>query len=84
MATLKLGEPLATREPVVELDPALPVGSYRVQLVVEGSSGRSLPAELRLRVVRALDPRPTPIGPSPIGPVGPVRDPVTPTPFRPT
>jgi len=81
MATLKLNEPLRIREPLVEIDRGLPVGTYRVQLIVEGASGRSEPAELLLRIVRGRNPRPSPV--RPIGPISPI-DPVIPTPFRPT
>jgi len=81
MATLKLNEPLRIREPLVEIDRGLPVGTYRVQLIVEGASGRSQPAELLLRIVRGRNPRPSPV--RPIGPISPI-DPVIPTPFRPT
>lgn len=53
MDTLKLGARLATREPVVALDPGLPVGTYRVGLVVEDDRGRrSAGAVLTLHVVR--------------------------------
>jgi hypothetical protein len=81
MATLKLNEPLRIREPLVEIDRGLPVGTYRVQLIVEGASGRSQPAELLLRIVRGRNPRPSPV--RPIGPISPI-DPVIPTPFGPT
>ena len=53
METLQLEARLATREPSVLLDPRLPVGSYRVQLVVEGPSGKSAAAVLLIRVTRA-------------------------------
>lgn len=51
METLKLGATLATREPQVLLDPRLPVGTYRVQLVVQGRAAESAPATLLLRIV---------------------------------
>ena len=52
METLKLDANLSTREPVVLLDPKLPVGVYRVALVVEGSSGKSAEATLLIRVFK--------------------------------
>jgi hypothetical protein len=52
METLKPDVPLATREPTVLLDPRLPVGVYRVQLVVQGASGKSAPATMLIRVFR--------------------------------
>jgi chitodextrinase len=50
METLKLDTPVRTREPVVQVDGRLPEGRYRVQLVVEGPSGRSEPATLLIQV----------------------------------
>lgn len=52
METLKLDAPLSVKEPVVLLDPKLPVGVYRVELVVEGSSGKSAPATLLITVFK--------------------------------
>jgi hypothetical protein len=52
METLKLDVPLATREPAVQLDHRLPVGTYVVRLVIEGRSGKSAPASLVIRVQR--------------------------------
>jgi hypothetical protein len=52
METLKLDVPLTVREPQVLLDPRLPVGIYRVQLVVQGASGKSAPAFLLIKVIR--------------------------------
>jgi hypothetical protein len=52
METLKLDERLALREPDVLLNPQLPVGTYRVELVVEGSSGKSEPAFLLIKVFK--------------------------------
>ncbi len=52
METLKLDVKLSTREPTVLLDPQLPVGVYRVELVVEGSSGESAPATLSITVFK--------------------------------
>ena len=52
METLRAGERLTTSEPVVLLDPKLPVGSYRVELVVEGRSGKSEPAALVIEVFK--------------------------------
>ncbi len=52
METLRLEERLATREPVVLLDPKLPVGVYRLVLVVEGRSGKSEPATLLIKVFK--------------------------------
>lgn len=52
MDTLKLDAPLVTREAVVQLDRKLPVGVYRVQLVVEGRSGKSAAAALVIKVVK--------------------------------
>jgi len=50
--TLKPGAPLATTEAVVLLDSKLPVGVYRVELVVEGRSGKSAPAALVITVFK--------------------------------
>lgn len=52
METLKLGATLTTREPQVQLDPSLKVGVYRVELVVQGSSGKSAPAVIVIRVTK--------------------------------
>lgn len=52
METLKLDAPLATREPRVLLDSRLPVGVYRVELVVQGNSGKSAPATLLIKVFK--------------------------------
>ena len=52
METLSLGAKLSTKEPVVLLDPKLPVGVYRVELVVEGGSGISAPAALLITVFK--------------------------------
>jgi hypothetical protein len=52
METLKLGARLATPEPAVLVDPRLPVGVYRVELVVEGRSGKSAPATLLIKVFK--------------------------------
>ena len=52
METLKPGAPLATHEPVVLVDAKLPVGVYRVELVVEGSSGKSAVAAMVIRVFK--------------------------------
>ncbi len=52
METLKLDARLTTREPTVLLDPKLPVGLYRVELVVQGSSGKSAPATLLIKVFK--------------------------------
>lgn len=52
METLKLGATLTTRGPRVLLDPALKVGLYRVELVVQGGSGKSAPAILVIRVLK--------------------------------
>lgn len=57
MATLKLDEPIRTRDAVVDIEGDLPIGNYVVRLVVETANGRSAPAELVVRVVRGLDPR---------------------------
>jgi hypothetical protein len=67
MATLKLDEPLRTREPVVDVPGDLPGGDYVVRLVVETANGRSEPAELIVHVVRPLFPRP--IEPIPVTPI---------------
>ncbi|WP_157270212.1 hypothetical protein [Azohydromonas aeria] len=50
METLKLSAPLTTREPVVLLDPRLPPGRYRVELVVASATGRSEVAVLFINV----------------------------------
>lgn len=52
METLKVDAPLTVREPQVQLDPRLPVGTYRVQLVVQGSAGRSASASLLIKVFK--------------------------------
>lgn len=75
MAQLQLGVPLKTREAVVEGPTDLPVGRYRVVLVVAGRSGQSEPVELRLTVVRG---RVRPMDPVIVRPVEPLR------PLRPT
>jgi len=54
--TLTLNAPLRTTEPTVLLDPRLKPGVYRAVLVVEGTSGESLPAELLIRVVDLATP----------------------------
>ena len=46
MATLELGVPLKTREAGVDGPADLPVGRYRIVLVVAGRSDKSDPAEL--------------------------------------
>ena len=52
METLRLDVPLTVREPQVLLDPRLPVGIYRVRLIVQGPSGKSEPAFLLIKVSR--------------------------------
>lgn len=52
METLSLDARLSTKEPIVLLDPKLPVGVYRVELVVQGSSGTSAPAALLITVFK--------------------------------
>jgi len=52
METLKLGAKLSTPEPVVAVDPTLKPGTYQVQLVVQGSSGKSAVASLLIKVVK--------------------------------
>jgi len=54
--TLTLNTPLRTIERTVLLDPRLKPGIYRAVLVVEGTSGESLPAELLIRVVDLATP----------------------------
>lgn len=49
MDALRLHKQIKTHKPVVTIAP-LPVGLYRVQLVVQGHSGKSLPATLVIRV----------------------------------
>jgi hypothetical protein len=61
MATLEVGVPLKTREAVVEGPANLPVGRYRVVLMVAGRTAKSEPVELILNVVRSRILRP-PIG----------------------
>ncbi len=58
MATLQLGVPLKTREAVVDGPVNLPVGRYRVVLVVAGRTARSDPAEVIVNVVRRRIVRP--------------------------
>lgn len=58
MATLELGVPLKTREVVVAGPADLPVGRYRVELVVAGRTARSEPAILLVNVVRRRIVRP--------------------------
>lgn len=60
-ATLQLDVPLTTREPVVDGPPDLPIGRYRVVLVVATRTAKSEPTELILNVVRGRIVRP-PIG----------------------
>ena len=79
MAQLQLGVPLKTREAVVEGPADLPVGRYRVVLVVAGRSGESVPVELRLTVVRR---RVLPVDPVILEPVRPL-DPLRPVPIPP-
>lgn len=79
MAQLQLGVPLKTREAVVDGPADLPVGRYRVLLVVAGRSGQSDPVELRLTVVQR---RVRPLDPVIVGPVRPV-DPLRPLPVSP-
>jgi hypothetical protein len=52
MATLEVGVPLKTREAVVEGPANLPLGRYRIVLVVSGPTDKSEPAALTLKVVR--------------------------------
>lgn len=52
METLKLAARLSTPEPVVALDPTLRPGTYRVQLVVQGRTGKSAVASLLIKVVK--------------------------------
>ncbi len=52
METLKLDARLSTAEPIGLLDPTLPVGVYRVELVIEGSSGTSAAATLLITVFK--------------------------------
>ncbi len=52
MQTLKLGATISTGEAQVQLDPKLPVGVYRVQLIVQGSSGISQAATMLIRVLK--------------------------------
>jgi hypothetical protein len=53
METLTLGKPLATPDPAVALDPKLPPGVYRVELVVQGSStGKSAVATLLITIIK--------------------------------
>jgi hypothetical protein len=52
MDTLKLDAPLTVKEPEVLLDPKLPVGTYRVQLVVEGPTGKSQAANVLIKVFK--------------------------------
>lgn len=52
METLKLDARLSTREPRVLLDSTLPPGVYRVELVVQGNSGKSDPARLLIQVFK--------------------------------
>jgi hypothetical protein len=52
METLKPDAPLVTREPTVLLDPLLPEGVYRVQLIVESSRGKSAPATMLIKVFK--------------------------------
>lgn len=62
MAQLQLGVPLTTAEPAVTGPADLKPGRYRVELVVDGPSGRSAPATLTLVVsdtttpIRGLSP----------------------------
>lgn len=52
METLKPDTKLSTAEPVVALDPTLKPGTYQVQLVVQGPTGKSAVASLLIKVVK--------------------------------
>lgn len=79
METLQLGATLVTKEPRVLLDPKLKTGTYRLQLVVAGERGESVPAEMRIVITRPSVVIPTPVIPTPV-----IRKPVIPTPVIPT
>jgi hypothetical protein len=90
MDTLMLDQPLATAEPVVMVDPRLPAGLYRAELVVVDRAGTaSVPATLDLEIRDPRQPtgptrpvvveplRPVVTGPvAPPPPVGPVAPPL--------
>ena len=51
---LPIGETVVTREPVIKVDGGVPVGEYRVELVVENDNQpRSLPASLVIKIVES-------------------------------
>lgn len=52
METIKLGARISASEPVVALDPTLKPGTYQVQLVVVGPTGKSAVASLLIKVVK--------------------------------
>jgi hypothetical protein len=52
METLKPDTPLSTAEPVVAVAATLKPGTYQVQLVVEGRTGKSAVASLLIKVVK--------------------------------
>jgi hypothetical protein len=72
MATLVLDQALRTRDSVVDVAGNLPVGRYVVRLLAETIDGQRLQAEMNIRVVRALEPRP--LDPfNPVNPINPLR-----------
>jgi hypothetical protein len=51
MAKFVVGRPLTTREPAIVVDPGLPAGAHRFELVVIGASGRkSTPDQVLVQV----------------------------------
>jgi hypothetical protein len=69
------GQPIATEQPDIVVDPGLPVGRHRFQLVVVDDQGnRSAPDE---RIVQVVRPNP------PIGPIGRGGSPPDPGPLSP-
>ncbi len=52
MEMLKLGARISTPDPVVAVDPTLKPGTYQVQLVVVGPTGKSAVASLLIKVVK--------------------------------
>lgn len=86
MARFAVGESITTREPAIEVDAGLAIGSHRFSLVVVDANGRrSVPDVVTVRVQRLdvppidrpPDPSPVPFGGVPPGgavqPGGPVR-----------
>jgi hypothetical protein len=68
------GRPVETREPVVDVDPGLPEGKHRFELVVEDDEGNLSSPSVAVVVVvgGGRIGGATPVGPEPDPPVGPI------------